>query len=318
MKPIEVLYTIGLCNTTNDENILRENIRKILDTKNPYYICDFVENVKKVHKKEYLKLFEDEMLAIGDIVHSYEFMYLLTDMGVQDFDLKRFEEAIKESGNAKLMMYSLVYIAGADQEGMLQALYDTKNAKYIKQLSTDEEYESLKVNERPEYKSRLEEAENYYYFPKSLEEVKPEDNHDIKSLIQNVINMPEGSEEEIRKKAYSINELANYLQYIIEYHSQNLNVQALKQAIELLAEAEVEVAKDETICLYEFAVSVDMKDKSAIVDRIIQNGSAKYIYYCLGYTPGLSEEDKKKLERALQQKHHGKYKVESKEEAITQ
>ncbi len=318
MKPIEVLQAIGLCNNTNDENILRETVRKILDTKNPYYICDFVENVSKVHKKEYLKLFEDEMLEIGDIVHSYEFMYLLTDMGVQDFDLKRFEEAIKESGNAKLMMYSLVYIKGADTEGMLQALYDTKNAKYIKQLSTDEEYESLKVNERPEYEKHLKEAENYYYFPKSLEAVKPENNKDIQSLIKNVMSMPEESEEERRKKAYSTNELANYLQYIIEHHPQGLNVEALKQAIELLAEAELEVAKDETICLYEFAVSVDMKDKTPIIDRVIQNGSAKYICYCLEYTPGLSEEAKKKLERALAQKHHNKYKVESKEETIAQ
>lgn len=33
MKPIEVLQAIGLCNNTNDENILRETVRKILDTK---------------------------------------------------------------------------------------------------------------------------------------------------------------------------------------------------------------------------------------------------------------------------------------------
>jgi len=189
MKPIEALQAIGLCNNTNDENILRETVSKILDTRDPYYICDFVENVSKVQRREYLKLFEDAMLEIGDIIHSYEFMYLLTDMGVQDFDLKRFEEAVKESGNAKLMMYSLVYIEGVDQESMLQALYDTKNAKYIKQLSTDEEYESLKVTERPEYKERLEEAESYYYFPKSLETVKPEDKKDVPSLIKNVIGM---------------------------------------------------------------------------------------------------------------------------------
>ena len=84
------------------------------------------------------------------------------------------------------------------------------------------------------------------------------------------MSMPEESEEERRKKAYSTNELANYLQYIIEHHPQGLNVEALKQAIELLAEAELEVAKDETICLYEFAVSVDMKDKTPIIDRVIQ------------------------------------------------
>ena len=31
------------------------------------------------------------------------------------------------------------------------------------------------------------------------------------------------------KKAYSINELANYLQYIIEHHPQGLNVEALNK-----------------------------------------------------------------------------------------
>lgn len=201
MKSIEVLQAIGLCNNTNDENILRDNIRKVLQSKNPYYICDFVENVNKVHKPEYLRLFEDEMISIGDIVHSYEFMFLLADMGVEDFNLKRFEQLLKESGNAKLMMYSLAFVEGIDKESMLQALYDTKNAKYIEQLSTDEEYEFLKVTESPEYEERLREAKSYYYFPKSLEELKPEDPHNVQELIYSVMNMPEGTAEEKRKKS---------------------------------------------------------------------------------------------------------------------
>ena len=59
----------------------------------------------------------------------------------------------------------------------------------------------MKVNERPEYEKHLKEAENYYYFPKSLEAVKPENNKDIQSLIKNVIGMSEGNEEERRKKS---------------------------------------------------------------------------------------------------------------------
>lgn len=318
MKPIEVLYTIGLCNTTNDENILRENIRKILQTRNPYYICDFVENVSKVHKREYLKLFEDEMLSIGDIVHAYEFMFLLADMKVKDFDLKRFEQVIQESENAKLMMYSLAFVEGIDTESMLQALYETKNAKYIEQLSTDEEYEFLHVSESEEYKRRLAEAKKYDYFPKSLEEVKPEDNQDIQNLIHNVMSLPESSEEEKRKKAYAINELANYLQYTIKYHPQGLTIRVIEQAIELLAEAEAEVGKEEPLHLYEFAASVDIKNKTPLIEKVIKNGSAKFMHYCLEYVQGLSEETERKLKRALEYKHHNKYKIVEKQTTISE
>lgn len=316
MEPIEVLQAIGICNNTNDRNTLEDNIRKILQSRNPYYICDFVENVNKAHKPEYLKLFEDEIISIGDIVHSYEFMFLLADMRVSNFNLKRFEELIRQSGNAKLMMYSLAFVEGIDTESMLQSLYDTQNAKYIEQLSTDEEYAFLKVSESEEYKERLRTAKAFYYFPKSLENVKPEDIHNTKGLIYNVINMPETSQEDRRKKAFAINELANHLEYLIQYHPEENNIETLRRTIEILQSTEAEVATDEPLHLYEFAASVKIKDKTPIITQVIQNGSAKFIHYCLEYVPDLSEENKRKLERALESKHHNKYKVENQEKDI--
>ncbi|MCI8290759.1 MAG: hypothetical protein HFJ25_00665 [Clostridia bacterium] len=313
MKAIELQQIIGLCNNTNDEKNLNESIEKVLNSENPYYICDFVESVKRVNKSEHLKKFEDKMIEFDDIVHSYEFMFLLADMGIEDFDLKRFEELIKQSGNAKLMMYCLGFVDGVDKESMLQALYETKNAEYIELLSTSEDYEELNVKSRLEYEEKLRLAKEYHYFPKSLENFKTDDLKDIQGLIYNVIRMSEDNQIQKRKKAYTVNELANYLQYLGKYHSEDYNSEMLEGAINLLQEVEVEVGAHEPLHLYEFAASTDTKDKSPVINRVIENGSAKFMHYCLEYVPGLSEETEKKLKRSLELKHHSKYKVESKD-----
>lgn len=313
MKAIEFQQMVGLCNNTNDEETLNDSIEKVLNSENPYYICDFVENVKRVHIAEHLKKFEDKIIDIDDIVHSYEFMFLLADMGVEDFDLKRFEELIKQSGNAKLMMYCLGFVDGIDKEGMLQALYETKNAEYIELLSTSEDYEELDVSSRPEYAEKLRIAKEYHYFPKSLEEFKTENVNDIQGLIYSVVRMDGETQEQKRKKAYIVNELANYLQYLGKYHSEDYNSEILEGAINLLQEVEAEVGADEPLHLYEFASSTDTKDKSPVINRVIENGSAKFMHYCLEYVSGLPEDTEKKLKRALELKHHTKYKVESKD-----
>ncbi len=313
MELIEVQQNIGLCNNTNDEKTLNESIEKVLDSENPYYICDFVENVQRVHTAQDLKKFEDKMIDIDDIVHSYEFMFLLADMGVKDFNLKRFEELIKQSGNSKLMMYCLGFVDGIDKESMLQALYDTRNAECIETLSYSEDYEDLNVNSRPEYAEKLRIAKEHYYFPKSLEEFKKEDSNNIQDLIYSVVRMEAESPKQKRKKAYVVNELANYLQYLSKYHSEDYNSKMLESVINLLQETEVEVGASEPLHLYEFAASTDTKDKSPIINKVIENGSAKFMHYCLEYVPGLSEETEKRLKRALELKHHNKYKVESKD-----
>lgn len=313
MKSIELQQIIGLCNNTNDEKTLNDSIDKVLKSDNPYYICDFVENVKRVHKAEHLRKFEDKMIDIDDIVHSYEFMFLLTDMGVKDFNLNRFEELIKQSGNSKLMMYCLGFVNGIDKESMLQALYDTKNAECIETLSYSEDYEDLDVNSRPEYEERLGMAKEHYYFPKSLEEFKGNDSNNIQDLIYKVVRMEAETPKQKRKKAYAINELANYLQYLGKYHSEDYSSEILEATINLLQDVEVEVGADEPLHLYEFAASTDTKDKSSIINKVIENGSAKFVHYCLEYVPDLPEEIEKKLRRVLELKHHNKYKVESKD-----
>lgn len=304
----EFKQIIWICNNTTDEEVIKSNAEKVLQSNNPYYICDFFENVEQSHTKNLTRKFEDKMAAIGDIVHTYEFMFLLVDMGIKEFDLKRFEALIRESGNPKLMLYSLGFVDGIDKEEMLKALYKTKNAKYIEILSTSEDYEDLNVCERPEYAEKLKIAKEYDYFPKSLEEFKIEDRKSgIKELISQVMALETNTPELERKKAYLINELANYIEYLSEYHSQDYDVETLKQSISLLQRAETIVAANEPLHLYEFASSVNTDNKDEIIDEVVKNNHPKYLHYCLKYVSGISAESKKKLESTLSKSKNKKY-----------
>lgn len=313
MDSIEFKRAMWACNNTEDKDIIRENVEKVIESNNPYYLCDLIENSKKLHTPEYVKAFEDAIVSVGDIVHTYEFMFLLADMGVKDFDLKRFEAIIKESGNPKLMLYCLGFVEGINQETMLQALYETKNAKYIEALSVNEEYADINVAERPEYAEQLELAKKYNYFPKSLEDFKGEsaEKVDVRALIYQVIRMNTETPEQQRKKSYLINELANYIEYLAEYHGQDYDVEMLKESISLLQEAECVTAANEPLHLYEFAASVDTDDKGRIINGVIQNNIPKYLHYCLEYVPNLSDVDRRSLEVALDKSQNAKYKVDS-------
>ncbi len=101
-KTVEFLRRINGCNNNLGEDYLKESINWVIETNDPYMICDFIENVKACHTKEYIKIFEDAIISIGDIVHIYEFMFLLADLGVKDFDLKRFKEDINSLQEAEI------------------------------------------------------------------------------------------------------------------------------------------------------------------------------------------------------------------------
>lgn len=291
------------CNATEDKMKISRIARGVKETHNPYLICDFMANVPKAHTKELVKMFEDEIEDIGDIVHSYEFMFMMSDMGVENFDKKRFEELIKNGGNPKLMMYCLGFVDDIDQESMLQALYETKNAKYIELLSTSEDYESLNVTERREYAEMLKNAKKFNYFPKSLEEYRENsgENPNLATLISSVVKGDSETVEQKRKKAYQINELANYLEYLAEYHGEDYNTEFLHTSINLLQDAELVVGDNEPLHLYEFSASVDTDDKSSIINRVIDIGDKKYIHYCLEYVPNVPQNLEKKMEKVLKQ-----------------
>lgn len=310
-KTTELSRRINGCNNNIGEDYLRESVNWVIETNDPYVLCDFIENVKACHTKEYIKMFEDAIISIGDIVHIYEFMFLLNDLKVKEFDIKRFEEIIRNSGNSKLMLYCLEFVKGIDTESMLQALYRTKNAKYIELLSTSEDYEEIRAAERPEYAEQLRIAKEYNYFPKSLEEFKGETEKevDIQDLKFQVTNLEGGNQEQKRKKAYLINELANYMEYLMEYHAENYDREVLTKDINSLYETEVEVIDDEPLHAYEFLASVETEDKEAMADKIMKKNHPKFLHYCLEYVPNLSEKTERKLKNTLEKIKHPRYKV---------
>jgi len=298
---------IKKCNSTEDENYIRKIANEVKASHNPYLICDFMAGVPKARTKDIMQMFEDEMVRIGDIVHSYEFMFLMTDMAVQTFDKKRFESLIKESGNPKLMMYCLGFVPEIDTESMLEALYDTKNAKYINELSISEDYEYLHVQDRPEYAIKLQEAKEFDYFPQSLAEYKNKDGKvELPDLISSVIKSDSETVVQKRKKAYQINELANYLAYLGEYHAEEYSPEFLKTSIELLQNAELVAGDQEPLHLYEFAASVETRDKSSIIRRVIDLEDDKYVHYCLEYVPNVPENLKTQMEKSLEHNLKGK------------
>lgn len=305
---------IEKCNSTEDEMEIQRIASGIKKMHNPYLICDFMAGVPRAHTKELTEMFEDEIEDIGDVVHSYEFMFLMSDMGVQIFNKKRFEELIKSNENPKLMMYCLGFVEGIDKESMLQALYETKNAKYIELLSTSEDYEKLNVTERPEYAEMLERAKAFNYFPKSLEEYRenPEEKPDLVTLISLVVKSDSETIEQKRKKAYQINELANYLEYLAEYHGEDYDADFLHTSINLLQDAELVAGDDEPLHLYEFAASVETDEKSSVINRVIDIGDKKYIHYCLEYVPNVPHNLVEKMKEILKQEESIKVEMPAK------
>jgi len=118
---------------------VKEMAERIAATNNPYYICDFAEQISAADTPEIMQILEDAMLATGDIVHIYEFMFMAVDSGIKNFNLTRFEDAIIESKNPKLMYYIIGYVPGVNIPRLLQAIADTNSLKYIEHAKTDYE-----------------------------------------------------------------------------------------------------------------------------------------------------------------------------------
>ena len=234
----------------------------------PYEICDFAEEVKLVDIPVNIRTFEDAMIGFGDIVHVYEFMFLMVDSGVKNFNLDRFEEIIRKSKDPKLMCYCLGFVPGINQDKMLEALYNEKNAKY-----------SL-----PGYYERLEEAKNFDYFPHCLEQFGTRDVNELTSLVIGT------------KSPYLINELADYMEYLGEYKGvSNLDLEPLHKA---------ELEYGEPLHWYEYAASVSSAPKDKFTECVKNSGRVKYMYYMYEYVPGV---DKGLLKESIKDSGNSKY-----------
>lgn len=275
------------------QNITNPEIEERINSKDPYTICDVLEETKGGPNGIYLKKLEDAIVATNDIVQIYEFMFMAVDMNIVGFDRERFERIIRQSGNAKLMCYCMEFVPGTNIEEMLKALEQTKNAKYTEMIIKDEEYSDVyeeikRIN--PNYEQAVEDAKQFDYFPKSLEQFI-EYKDDISVLKTKVMDT---------KNPHLITELANYIEYLNEYKEKSYNIEDLTAAQEEL---------EDPMQAYEYLASVSVKDKTGLIQTVINSGRVKFMYYVYAYVPGLTEEEKDKLKEGIKENDiSGKYK----------
>lgn len=275
------------------QNIIDPNIEDKINSKDPYVICDLLEQTKGGPNGIYLRKLEDAIVATNDIVQIYEFMFMAVDMNVIGFDRERFEGIIRQSSNAKLMCYCMEFVPGTNIEEMLKALEQTKNAKYMEMIMKDEEYNDVyeKVKRiNPNYEQSVEDAKQFDYFPESLKQFI-EYKDDISVLKSKVMNT---------KNPHLITELANYIEYLNEYKEESYDIEDLAVAQEELKDP---------MQAYEYLASVSVKDKTELIQAVINSGRVKYMYYVYAYVPKLTEEEQNILKEEIKRQDiSGKYK----------
>lgn len=274
-------------------NITEPTIERKIYSGDAYTICDILEQTKGGANGIYLKKLENAIIDTNDIVQIYEFMFLAADMNIGGFDRERFEKTIRESQNPKLMCYCMEFVPDINMTLMIQALVKTKNAKYMEMLIQNEEYRDVleKIKQIiPNYEELVEEAKTYDYYPKSLEGFR-----DLKDNIRLL-------KEEVKNlgNPHLVTELANYIEYLNEYKGKSYEVDDL---------AIVQQKLKDPMQAYEFLASVDIKDKSGLVQMVINSGRVKFMFYVYEYVEGLTQEDKEKLKGEIVKRDlDGKYK----------
>lgn len=275
------------------QNITNPEIEERINSKDPYTICDVLEETKGGPNGIYLKKLEDAIVATNDIVQIYEFMFMAVDMNIVGFDRERFERIIRQSGNAKLMCYCMEFVPGTNIEEMLKALEQTKNAKYMEMIIKDEEYSDVyeeikRIN--PNYEQVVEDAKQFDYFPESLKQ--------FIDLKDDIVKLK--SEIKLTKSPHLITELANYIEYLNEYKEESYDIEDLAVAQEELKDP---------MQAYEYLASVSVKDKTGLIQTVINSGRVKFMYYVYAYVPGLTEEERDKLKEGIKENDiSGKYK----------
>lgn len=280
-------------------NITNPEIEEKINSGNPYTLCDLLEQTKGGPNEIYLKKLEDAIIATNDIVQIYEFMFLAVDMNIIGFDRERFERIIRESNNPKLMCYCMEFVPGTNIELMLNTLEQTQNAKYMEMLIKDEEYNDVyeKIKQiNPKYEETVENAKKIDYYPESL-----------KQFINLRNNIPQLKEIIIAtKNPHLMTELANYIEYLNEYKEQSYDINDLAVALE---EAQ------DPMQAYEFLASVNVVDKTGLIQTVINSGRVKFMYYVYEYVPELNEDEKNWLKNSIIELDlNGKYKKMFEEE----
>lgn len=275
--------------TEKMEKEMKMKVERAIESGDPYAICDVLE---KTEGGEYLGALEDAIINTGDIVQIYEFLFMGVDMGIEGFNQERFEQIIRESKNPKLMCYCMGFVPGTNIGKMTESLVETHNTKYLTMLLENEEYEDALKEIRkiyPNYEEIVEESKQYDFFPKSLEEFE-----DSKDNIEELKEQVKGA-----KNPHLITELANYIEYLNEFKDGEYDVSDLT--------AKQEELQDPMQC-YEYLASVNVEEKSGLINAVIKSGRAKFMYYVYEYAPDLTDAEKDTLKKGvLSADSNGKY-----------
>ncbi len=262
------------------KNIENPEIIEKINSKDPYTICDVLEETRG---GIYLKKLEDAIIKTGDIIQIYEFLFLAVDMNITGFDRKRFEGIISKSGNPKLMCYAMEFVPGTNIEEMIKALINTGNTKYLKMLLNNEEYaDVIEIVKKiyPNYEEIVEESKKTQFYPSSLEEFR-----EYKDNIEELKRQIRGT-----KNPHLITELANYIEYLNEYKNGEYSIDDLTKL-----QAEI----GDPMQSYEYLASVNVKDKRGLIKAVIDSRRVKFMYYVHEYVSDLTEEEKELLKKHI-------------------
>ncbi len=269
-----IMEVIDNCNRSNNVEYVKEVAKDIVLT-DPYTICTFAEYVDLVDNPQIMPILEKGIISFGDIVHIYEFTFLMVDCHRQYFNLPAFERLIKSSKNPKLMFYSIAFVPGIDILSMIEALYATKSEKYIEKLQS-KEVDLEDIIDWDEFEEKLEEARNYQYFPEILRQYQKPGINLLNSVLQT-------------KNPYLINELADYLEYLRDYKG----LDTVDDFLEILGYAMARIP--EPLHHYEFAASITYCDKEMFQKRVAASKQIKYLYYLYAYVNGTNKEELREL-----------------------
>ena len=282
MEKLEFEQILKRCAVSNDKRIILEGAKLVAESGNPYYICDFVENVAGADTLEVMSVLQSAMERTNDYVHIYEFAFLTCDMGLKSVNFNSLFNKLKESKNSKLLVYSAEYVPAFDKVEIAKALIEFGNAKWLAHyLESDEVLagvdQDLKAELLEGIKQRYEEVKNVVHIPEC---VRHRGLKNVDEIIEYALNS---------KDPYVVNEVAEYLGEFIEDKSE--------------FEDKIISLKD-ILHTYEFGASVPNVDVSKIENASIESGMPKYMYYVGAYVP---DADAEKMLKSIKQSGNQKY-----------
>ena len=262
--------------------LLAQDVAK---TKNPYYICDFMEYVDLADNPEIMPILQNAMEATGDIVHIYEFSYLAGDLKREAVDYNRLQQLIIESKNPKLICYSAEYVPQFSRYELGYALSECGNYKWCKYWTENESlrgvgsgrwvYTASYIYKRINFRKEMQ--KDIIFYPEVC-----------KVTMNNGVGISQDTITDIESYAltsnnpYLINETAENI--LLRYEDENVRREKVID-FEL-----AEVATGDILHIYEYGASVPMADPVLIENAAIASNMPKYMYYVACYVPNANVE----------------------------